>query len=108
MEINNHINGSELINNTTGQNIFQLKSNVGSEPLYFLQDLYTSPTKINIAWKELETMDSSCEVSNNQLVNSKIPATSVRNKINRNRSFRILNRAYDDFRRCLSRNAFGS
>ena len=72
MEINNHINGSELINNTTGQNIFQLKSNVGSEPLYFLQDLYTSPTKINIAWKELETMDSSCEVSNNQLVNSKI------------------------------------
>ena len=91
MEINNHINGSELINNTTGQNIFQLKSNVGSEPLYFLQDLYTSPTKINIAWKELETMDSSCEVSNNQLVNSKIPATSVRNKINRNRSFRILN-----------------
>jgi hypothetical protein len=59
MAINNHLNLSTLVNSAVGQNIFQIKSKVGSEPLYFLQELYTSPPKLNIVWRDFEAMGSS-------------------------------------------------
>jgi hypothetical protein len=76
MEINNHTKFNEFLNNSPRQNIFQIKSNVGAEPLYFLQELYTSPPKINIAWKELETMGLSHPPNKHQLVSSKIPSNT--------------------------------
>jgi hypothetical protein len=101
MEINNHTKFNEFLNNSPRQNIFQIKSNVGAEPLYFLQELYTSPPKINIAWKELETMGLSHPPNKHQLVSSKIPSQSIGNRINRNRSIRVFNRFTVDIKNAL-------
>lgn len=78
MAINNHLNLSTLVNSAVGQNIFQIKSKVGSEPLYFLQELYTSPPKLNIVWRDFEAMGSSSSNS----AEFTLPKTAVKPNVN--------------------------
>ena len=98
MEVYNY---SEVPNNSSGQSIFRLVSNVESEPLYFLQELYKSPPRISIAWKDLEAQRTSCETGTHQLVTSKKPTTFIGSQINRNRSVKILNRYTETIKNAL-------
>tara|TARA_B100000683_G_C12495122_1_gene555911 strand:- start:1763 stop:3172 length:1410 start_codon:yes stop_codon:yes gene_type:complete len=101
MGISNHINIIEVLNTTSGQNLLRLKPDVESEPLRFLQELYTSPPKINIAWQALETQRTACGIDDHQLVPSKIPTTSIGNRLNRNRSGKFLNRYTEKIKNSL-------